>query len=394
MSLEQYYTEEEIGERLVAMLPCGSPENCLELSAGMGALLKPIIKKWPNIEISTCELDPENNHYLKNNFSGDHHAVDVISSKFDAIYKDKATLFDLAVCNPPFSWRSNSDYEKASLKSFGTNWMCNWSKIRSEIIFIIQNFKLLKESGYLAIILPELIVFSDYFSNFREHLLKVSSVVSISEVETGSFKGTEARTFILVLSKSRCHAPFSLTNKANQISIHSQNDFPSWPSRSTKNLLFELAESMFDLKRGRHSGKVLRESQTSYYHTSGFFNRNEPHLSGSNKDWVFLQAPDPVIASVGQVLINRVGTRALGKAVVVTKGKYVVSDCAFRLCLPEVIDPHDIVSFWHQHAEVIVQSARGTCAQYITKEDILNYLALFLELKADKASMQARYAIA
>jgi adenine-specific DNA-methyltransferase len=394
VSLEQYYTEEEIGERLVAMLPCVAPENCIELSAGMGALLIPIIKQWPSIRISTCELDPENNRYLKNNFPGDHHEVDVISRKFDRTFKDKCTLFDLAVCNPPFSWRSNSDYEKASLKSFGTDWMCSWSKVRSEIIFIIQNLKLLRDTGHLAIILPELIVFSNYFSKFRKHLSTISSVVSISEVESGSFKGTEARTFILVLSKNRSNIPFSLTDKNSHISIHSQNEFHDWPSKSIRNRLFQLAEATFNLKRGTHSGKVLRESRLSYYHTSGFFTRNDLDVSGSSIEGKLIQAPSPLVASTGQVLINRVGTRALGKAVVVPKGQYVVSDCAYRLSVPNSIDPHDVVAFWHQQAEAIVQNARGTCAQYITKADILNYLALFLELQADKASTQSRFAIA
>ena len=60
MSLEQYYTEERIGERLVSMLPPISPQRCVELSAGEGALLLPIVRLWPGVRISTCELDPEN----------------------------------------------------------------------------------------------------------------------------------------------------------------------------------------------------------------------------------------------------------------------------------------------------------------------------------------------
>lgn len=394
MSLEQYYTEEVIGERLVAMLPCSAPETCLELSAGKGALLTPIIKKWPHIQISTCELDPENNSFLKNNFSGKHFELDVISSTFDRTFKKECSRFDLAVCNPPFSWRINSKYEKSSLKDFGMEWMCDWSKVRSEIIFIIQNLKLLKETGYLAIILPELIVFSDTFSKFREHLSTFTSVISISEVETGSFKGTEARTYILVLSKSRFNAPFSLTNGGQKTSMHSQNEFYSWSSKASKNSLFSLAESTFDLKRGKHSGKTLRHSNLAYYHTTGFFAGEDPDsVCPSAQDRV-VQATNPLVASTGHVLINRVGTRALGKAVVVERGSYVVSDCAFRLALPDDIDPYEVVAFWHQHAEVIIQNARGTCAQYITKNDIINHLAFFLQVKSAGNSPPSKLAIA
>lgn len=394
MSLEQYYTEEGIGERLVAMLPCSAPETCLELSAGKGALLTPVIKKWPNIQIATCELDPQNNSFLKSNFAGKHHELDVISSKFDKTFNKDDLRFDLAVCNPPFSWRSNSKYEKSSLKNFGMEWMCDWSKVRSEIIFIIQNLKLLKDTGYLAIILPELIVFSDTFSKFREHLLAKTSVISISEVETGSFKGTEARTYILVLSKSRTNAPFSLTNNGQQASMHSQNEFYSWSSKSSKRPLFSLAESTFDLKRGKHSGKILRQSSLSHYHTTGFFDGNDPNVVCAPVQDRVIQETNPVVASRGHVLVNRVGTRAIGKAAVVEHGSYVVSDCAFRLALPNHIDPYEVVAFWYQQAEVIIQNARGTCAQYITKDDILNHLAFFLEVKSAGTSIPSKLAIA
>jgi len=394
VSLEQYYTEEAIGERLVAMLPCNAPENCLELSAGKGALLIPIIRKWPEIKISTCELDPKNISYLEENFIGAHHQVDVISYAFDRFYEDKWSYFDLAVCNPPFSWRSNTEYEKDSLKSFGVEWMCSWSKVRSEIIFIIKNLELLKENGYLAIILPELIVFSDSFSRFREHLSAICSIVSISEVEAGAFKGTEARTYILVLSKRRFNKPFSLTDKKNCVSMHSQNDFHRWSDLVKKSQLFALAELMFELKRGRHSGKSLRESHLSYYHTTGFFNREDLSIFSSDIGEHLVQGSKPLVASAGQVLINRVGTRALGKAIVVPHGRYAVSDCAYRLTVPTGINPHDVVVFWQKLAEEIIQNARGTCAQYITKTDILNYLALFLESQREINSTQATFEIA
>ena len=104
MSLEQYYTEEGIGERLASMLPVMNPHECVELSAGEGALLLPIIRKWPNIKITTCELDPLNVSKLKSSFKGKHHNIDVLSDSFEKAFKGKLASFDFAVSNPPFSW--------------------------------------------------------------------------------------------------------------------------------------------------------------------------------------------------------------------------------------------------------------------------------------------------
>nr|WP_241697350.1 hypothetical protein [Halomonas salicampi] len=363
------------------MLPCSAPENCIELSAGKGALLSPIIKKWPNICISTCELDVANNAYLKKHFPGEHHNVDVVSRSFECIYKDDLASYDLAICNPPFSWRTNLDYEKKLLKDFGLSWMCGWSKIRTEVIFTIQNLKLIKSSGVLALILPDLIVFSDSFSKFRKYLCAGGSIVEISEIEAGSFKRTEARTFIVVMVKGVFENYFSLTRSDGEVSHHSQDEFSRWPSKFIKSDFFSLAESIFSLKRGVHSGKELRESDIPYYHTSGFsHNKNEESFIFS-LEGKLVNSSRTIIGSTGDVLISRVGTRAIGKAEVVEKGRYVISDCVFRLSVPDYIDPFEIKDFWHASATEIFSSARGTCAKYLTKSDVLNHLARYLEIK-------------
>ena len=96
MSLEQYYTEERIGERLISMLPPISPQHCVELSAGEGALLLPVVRIWPEVRISTCELDPENVKKLASSFKGEHYNIDVLSESFDSIFEGRFSSFDFA----------------------------------------------------------------------------------------------------------------------------------------------------------------------------------------------------------------------------------------------------------------------------------------------------------
>ena len=381
MSLEQYYTEEKIGERLVAMLPKLHPRSCLELGAGKGALLLSAIKKWPYLDIATCELDPNNYKKLVSSFPGHHYNVDVISPAFEDTIKHFHSSFDIAVSNPPFSWRKNGEYEKSVLQEFNLEFMKAWTRIRSEVIFILQNIRLIKDSGILAIILPELIIYSSSFTKFRAALLKVCSVCSLAEIKSGSFKGTEAKTYILILQKKTSKLPFMIKFSNGNELIFNQERFFNLSELEYKTDFSSIAESIFQIKRGRHSGKEVRMSKHPYYHTSGFSLVYENAAISTPVENFRLNGKIPVFTHPCDLLINRVGSRSIGKAAIAEKGNYLVSDCVFCISVPEFIDPQDVMSFWHKHSSNIIEQARGTCARYLTKQDVLSHLARYLELR-------------
>lgn len=376
MSLEQYYTEEKIGERLVSLLPDITPTRCVELSAGEGALLLPVLKKWPRIELATCELDPENHDKLMRTFDGDHYNIDVMSPNFERVAESFPEKFDLAVCNPPFLWRKSTEYEKNLFSLYNLNFMNSWKRVRSEVVFILQNFRLINKRGIMAIILPELIVRSESFSEFRQSILDFCSIRAISQIEQGGFKGTEARTYIVIIEKGGSPDFFSFFDVKGVEEKYSQEDF-ILPEQglNVEHSSYDV-RSLFSIKRGCHSGKDLRLSQMPYYHTTGFseaFKKNEPMCL----DQVTLNGKSPVVAHEGDLLIHRVGSRSLGKATVVEKGAALISDCVFRVEIPKNICPHDLKKYWEEMSSKIIGASRGTCAKYITKEDVFAYLEGF-----------------
>lgn len=385
VSLEQYYTEEKIGERLVSLLPDLSPTRCVELSAGEGALLFPVIKKWPQIGVTTCELDSHNHAKLSQSFDGDHFHVDVMSSSFEDVAKTCECQFDLAVSNPPFSWRVNSDYEREVLRYFGLQFMESWRRVRSEVVFILQNLRLVRESGYIAIILPELIVRSSSFREFRRFLVKSYSICAVSEIEKGAFKGTEAKTYIVIIKKSLGYGGFKFYGSDGTEAEYAQELFGHTAENSYADFLGSQAQLLFDIKRGRHSGKELRSSGKPYYHTSGF---SEPSalIGPTSLEFATFGGKRSVIARQGDVLIHRVGSRVLGKALIVENGSFLVSDCVFRVQVPDCINPYEVLRFWESHEAAVLAMARGTCAKYITKQDLMFILQQFVEQKMSKTS--------
>lgn len=388
MSLEQYYTEERIGERLVSMLPPISPQHCIELSAGEGALLLPVVRVWPDVKISTCELDPKNIKKLASNFKGEHYNIDVLSEDFDSVFEGRFSSFDFAVSNPPFSWRSISKYDSAILERFNLSDIFSGKRIRSEVLFILQHVRLMSRSSYMAFILPELIICSSALGKFRSRLLELCTVVSVSEVEVGAFKGTEAKTYILILKKEVSTSKFTYTNIMGITTIKEQKDFCSGLHNLPSSLPFG-CDDAFTIKRGNLSGKECKSLRLPYYHTTGFFKPADGVIPISLESAV-ISGKKPIIARKGDVLVGRVGSRVVGRAVL-SDGEYIVSDCVFRVRFSNTIDSSSFLKHWIDNCYLRVASqARGTCAKYITAQDLGSYIREFIDQHGNKPMLASR----
>lgn len=301
--------------------------------------------------------------------------------------------FDLAVSNPPFSWRENNNYEKEVLSRFNLDFMLNWKRVRSEVVFILQNLRLVKPSGFLAIILPELIVCSRLFSTFRKELLNYCSIHAIFEIERGAFKRTEAKTYIVVLRNQKVEGVYNFHDADGMVCERPQSKFAEIElNKSIREQ--EFSESpLFTIERGRHTGKELRLSSLPYYHTTGFF---DPEKSARLQclSTVKISGKKPVVANARDFLVHRVGSRALGKATVVEAGNYIISDCVFRISLPLHIDPFDVMKYWHEQGEWLKKAARGTCAKYLITDDVNTLLENYFIKRNNDFALEKRLAIA
>lgn len=371
---EQYYTEQAIGKQLVKMLPRFKAERCVELSAGQGALLEPVLVRWPHVEITTCELDPANVKLLRDRFEGVHHKVDVLDAAFESVVLQFEGKFDLAVSNPPYCWKAPSLYDRELLESFGFQAMFEHKRLRAEVLFILQNIRLLREGGYAAFILPELIIRSDLLKRFRAKLSSICNIVALAEISPGEFKGTEAHTYILVVQKSAPKPGFLYMSMEGGKAYRTLVEFSN--GLRVENIVDERYLDLFEIKRGNFSGKECKATGVAHYHTSGYF-----YSDVDVDECIGHLARRPVIAERGDILISRVGTRVLGNLTVVTGRNCIISDCIFRLRFSCVDLNDDFVSFWNEELNSLRSEARGTCAKYFTKDDLTFRVNKFLEEK-------------
>lgn len=378
---EQYYTEQAIGKQLVKMLPRFKVERCVELSAGQGALLEPVLARWPRVKITTCELDPANVKLLSDRFEGVHHKVDVLDAAFESVVLQFEGKFDLAVSNPPYCWKAPSSYDRELLESYGVQEIFQHKRLRAEVLFILQNIRLLRDGGYAAFILPELIIRSDFLKRFRAKLSSICNIVSLAEISPGEFKGTEAHTYILVVQKSVPKPGFVYLSMDGGVARRHLVDFSN--GLRIENIVDERYLDLFDIRRGNFSGKECRKAGVAYYHTSGYF-----YSDVEIEERVGALVRSPIIAERGDILISRVGTRVLGGLTVVTGRDCIISDCIFRLRFSDVDLNDDFVLFWSEELSSLRAEARGTCAKYITKEDLSVRVNKFLkEKKIPQVSM-------
>uniref|UniRef100_UPI001E4F2731 hypothetical protein n=1 Tax=Photorhabdus bodei TaxID=2029681 RepID=UPI001E4F2731 len=101
VDFNQYYTSKDVSDLLTSFITFDNPKTCLELSAGEGALLHALRKRWTNLHFTTIEIDPINHKVLKDAFPySTHFCVDATEEYCKILLGNSS--FDLAVCYPPF----------------------------------------------------------------------------------------------------------------------------------------------------------------------------------------------------------------------------------------------------------------------------------------------------
>lgn len=371
----QYYTEKEVSERIFKHISFSTiPKSCIELCAGLGGLIEPVIDKWPRIRISTCDIDAKNHNHLRQSFpSGNHHVVDVASEDFESILPKLSNKHDIAICNPPFAWQANTYYSKQLLNDyFGKNYS-TYKRIRSEIIFTIQNLRLLRRNAKLAIILPELLVKGLAFNSYRDFLAKNYTVEKLIEIKPRSFRRTEAQTYALIVQNKK-------SENREKIAVIEASDFnktidlESFILGHRSSTTIDQADYM--VFRGKWTGKQCRDSEFPTFHTTTFKHFISDHIRVNEKTSLSLH-PNTIetfnlrVARAGDILIARVGTRAIGQLAFIESGACIISDCIIVLRFNSYTNSR---AFFNQNKhkiqEAITERHKGTCAKYITISDI------------------------
>ena len=148
------------------MIPNDIVHTVIDLSMGECRLLEEAKKRWVNATLYGADIDKaliekinKNCPYI-NTFYGDSLSAKLQTWKcYNKVLQQQG--FDVAIANPPFNFYNQasvciSEYEKRTLPI--------------EIRFLLKYIDIVKEDGYICIILPYGFLSSDIYKNLRQML--------------------------------------------------------------------------------------------------------------------------------------------------------------------------------------------------------------------------------
>ncbi|MBA0172638.1 N-6 DNA methylase [Pectobacterium versatile] len=373
--LGRYYTECNISDFLVSQMSTKNAINIIDLAAGAGSLTIAASSRWKNAEIFS--LDIEERMYGKITSNQTHIIADGLTHSFPDNLSKYEGNFDVAVCNPPFirpEWRD--DFKKIILEIGAEKYFSITQKPTSELIFLSQIIRMLKDGGEAGVILPDGIFTSKKYSGVRSFLLNEHSVRKVIELPRKVFKRTEAKTHILIFNKK------SSSNNNEEIELSSidvegktslsifikkeeaisRMDYSFYEKTNKEKKYLDELPNLY-IKRGRFSSKELSHE---VIHTTQIKEFQE-NIVLSCDSTLLLKNKKSTLAQPGDILMARVGRNFHKKIVYVNKGYAHISDCLFIIRLPEP-ENHKLFQFLRSSAgqEELKRTSCGVAAKHIT----------------------------
>jgi type I restriction enzyme M protein len=379
----KFYTNPVVGKLLVGVLKSRRPSRVVDLCSGSGVLAQAARTKWKNSEIVTVDLDVKGVSPLLES-RHIHHMHDALDPDLPALLSSEDG-FDTAICNPPYksvAWKSG--FERVLDESGLADAYTSISDVNAEDLFLAQSVRLTKLGGRVGLIVPDGTITSRRSEGLRRKLIRSHRVDCVVQLPRGSFQSTDAQAFILVLSKgmrARQNVHLSRFDRTEGLSRPIPVDLDAAQTRLDYDFHFarigsprwsekSLSSLVSDVRRGTLSSAEIRDSSLPVFHTGGF-TAPEGHirLPGKSK-----RRPRefPTIAEPGDILVARVDRNLHLKVGIVRSGWAVVSDCIWRIRVPECDRERVFTALRSPSGAAYLNSvARGVSARMLAKADLL-----------------------
>lgn len=350
------------------------PKFVIDMGAGNGSLQQIYTAQNKNIKLHSIEINSDHYNRLKK-IKSNIHSINLLknpikSSKSNIPCSNKGVI----ISNPPYGNIELSNKLRKLLKKHDL--LDNNSKAkytRKEIVFIARALEHMESGSDIVFLVPKMILTGKNTKKLRETLFKQHNLHKAIMLPEGTFCGTEIQTILLFFKKNagcskRLVIESVLKNASTRHVIKDISDIDNIISK--KITLKSLTPSY---SRGKSSAKSLRDRSIPHLHSSDLASchKNKIKLPSINH-----KTQGERIATAGDILISRVGTRCLGKVIVLEAGSSVISDCVIRIKVParsrnkifkKLIS--DDVQNWLQ------TNASGSCAKLLSY-NILNNLPI------------------
>lgn len=399
----RYYTSPEVSRSLIERINVPKPKVVLELGSGSGALCAAAASRWQAARLITVDTDKrlseqECVHSLGQPTQHSHFVHDALDEDLPNKIGLRLGTVDVAVCNPPYirpRWRADfgSILEDAGLS--GT--LASLHDAGADLLFLAQNLRLLRRKGKLGLILPDGLVTAERFSGVRLALLRQHLIEQVVQLPRGIFKGTEAQTYLAVLSKmagetdqlmlrqmgpdgqlsSAVDIPQELAAKRMDYAFHTQAISAHHLQDGYRRI--QVGEALTDVIRGSICSSEIAEFPTAVFHLGDFAEpdgknaiRVVPKRFSLSDRAAKTISRNAHLALPGDILLARVGRNLQNRLALVVHGPCVISDCIFALRATEE-HRERLYRFLESEAgqRARATSAHGVAARFLSKRNLL-----------------------
>lgn len=373
----QYHTPSTLAASLVSYLPDIKVKRAIDICCGSWNLLSEVKKRWEKAGLVGIDLDV--NAGTKRVKGGRFLRIDGREYAIGAFKSNKS--FDLVVANPPFGKIESEQryevlYDIAGIKSSGH------AITRIETEMVIANSLLVRDNGYLLIIVPNSLIESDSFTFIRSYLNKNFIFKNIIKLPINAFGRSEIRSYALILKKNVCNNGDNIPS----MSILQKCEAGQWrKSYFESDKIVKLPNDKEDLKkgiasdeicifRGTISSKSFTETGIPILHTAAMkqdFNTWAPGIRYVQPD-VLLNSNK--FAITGDYIVSRVG-RSAGFWCRYTGPKIAVSDCLFVIKNKEDIQFSKILEALSRQQR-LEKLLKGLTTLYITQNELVQEILI------------------
>lgn len=390
-TLNRFYTRAAVGELLADQLGTFSPRNVLDLGAGEGSLSAAVVGRWQGMEAITVDLDPAivDGLHRKLEEAGAskhrHHQHDVLDPMLPARLVEHGQ-FDLAVCNPPFfrpDWNRNyaDILQGADLAA-----ACpSTADARAEILFLAQNLRMVRDGGKIALIAPDGLLTGWRSVAFRRAVMDCHAVDCVLQLPNHSFHDTEARCFILIITKNAGPADmvklvrYDVTEGLSDPIMVSRDDaetrmdFDFHAHRNGHDgRVATLRQLGAEIRRGSLDTIARKAALCPTFHTTDYRSIEEGIIALEGAS-ALSNDRKLVVAEAGDILLARVDRSLHEKVAMVVSGCAAVTDCIYRVRVPAEVRA-SVFDALRSPAGMasLLAATKGVSARLLGKADLLD----------------------
>ena len=399
----RYYTSPEVSRCLIERIDVPNPKLVLELGSGSGSLCAAAASRWQAARLITVDSDKcaskrQSEHSLDQSAQHSHFVHDALDEDLPNKIGLRLGTVDVAVCNPPYirpRWRADfgSILEDAGLS--GT--LASLHDAGADLLFLAQNLRLLRRKGKLGLILPDGLVTAERFSGVRRALLRQHLIEQVVQLPRSVFKGTEAQTYLAVLSKmagetdqltlrqlgpdgqlsSAVNVPQELAAKRMDYTFHAQASSAQRMQGGHRRI--QVGDALTDVIRGSICSSEIAGFPTAVFHLGDFAKpdgenviRMVPKRFSISDHAARTMSRNVHLAWPGDILLARVGRNLQNRLALVVHGPCVLSDCIFALRATEE-HRERLYRFFESDAgqRALATSAHGVAARFLSKQNLL-----------------------